>query len=66
MLARVNCAYTYAGQVDHGPFGVSPEEIAGVSLGSLLRPATTRAIATADSRREVLALLFASPEFQRR
>ncbi len=66
ILARLDWAYTYAGQVDNGANGPQPRDVAKNALGDLLRPATASAIATAGSRREALTLLFASPEFQRR
>jgi uncharacterized protein (DUF1800 family) len=66
ILARVNWAYTYAARFDAGDNNVEPDDIAGVSLGPLLRPATATALAHAGSRREAVTMLFGSPEFQRR
>ncbi len=66
ILARVNWAYTYAARADGGNNMAQPDNIAGTSLGPLLRPATASALAHASSRREAVTMLLASPEFQRR
>jgi uncharacterized protein (DUF1800 family) len=41
-------------------------QVAGDTLGDSISPATTRAITRAESNSQALALLFMSPEFQRR
>lgn len=46
--------------------GLDPMQVGEASLGPLLAEATRDAMARAGSRREALAMLFASPEFQRR
>ena len=63
MLRRIDFAYTLAGR-----FGTdgAPDELAIGSLGPLLRPATLDAARRAGSRRDAVALLLSSPEFQRR
>ncbi len=61
MLRRVDFAYATAGRFPH------PAEAVGhAALGPRLRPATRIALARAGSRRDALALLLSSPEFQRR
>ena len=64
VMSRIDWAYTYAGRLDGS--AARPEEVASAALGPLLRPATLGAVQRAGSQREALALLFASPEFQRR
>ncbi|MEO9189623.1 MAG: DUF1800 domain-containing protein [Acetobacteraceae bacterium] len=62
MMRRIDVAYAVAGQA-------SERDAAAVganALGPLLHPATAHAIDRAGSRREALALLLSSPEFQRR
>ena len=61
MLRRVEFAYAIAGRVPH-----DPSAVADAALGPRLRPVTSTAIARAGSRRDALALLLSSPEFQRR
>jgi uncharacterized protein (DUF1800 family) len=63
MLRRIDFAYTLAGRF--GSDG-APDELAVGNLGPLLRPATLDAVRRAGSRREAVALLLSSPEFQRR
>lgn len=63
MLRRIDFAYTLAGRF--GSDG-APDELAVGSLGPLLRPATLDAVRRAGSRRDAVALLLSSPEFQRR
>jgi uncharacterized protein (DUF1800 family) len=61
-MRRVDFAYAAAGRAtDH-----DPGALAETALGPLIRPATFTAIQRAGSRREAVALLLASPEFQRR
>jgi uncharacterized protein (DUF1800 family) len=43
-----------------------PDEVADHALGEAAGAATRRAIAAAPDAREGMALLFASPQFQRR
>lgn len=62
MLRRVDWSYSFAGRAA----SVDPLLLADASLGPLIQPATREAIAHAGSRQEAAALLFASPEFQRR
>lgn len=62
MMRRIDFAYAAAGRAD----AQGPAALAEAALGPLLRPATALAMTRAGSRREALALLFASPEFQRR
>jgi uncharacterized protein (DUF1800 family) len=62
LLRRIDWAYGISGRAAAQDAG----DIATASLGPLLRPETSTAISRAGSRRDALALLFASPEFQRR
>jgi uncharacterized protein (DUF1800 family) len=62
VLQRVDFAYQFAGRVTDQ----EPAEVAQNALGPLLRPATLAEIRGAGSRQDGLALLLASPEFQRR
>jgi uncharacterized protein (DUF1800 family) len=62
MLRRVDWAYGVAGRTG----GIDPDALAEASLGPLLRPATLTAMQHAGARRDAIALLFSSPEFQRR
>ena len=67
VLGRVDAAYTYAGFAGAGlAGGTDPQIVAQIALGPLQAPATRLAMQQAGSPREALALLFASPEFQRR
>jgi uncharacterized protein (DUF1800 family) len=45
---------------------VDPRELIETALGPLASPETRQAVARAESRPQALALLFMSPEFQRR
>jgi uncharacterized protein (DUF1800 family) len=45
---------------------VDPRELLDTALGPLASPETRQAIARAESRQQALALVFMSPEFQRR
>jgi uncharacterized protein (DUF1800 family) len=56
----------WAMQVSGRALTLEPMEVAECSLGPLLSPATRAAVQRAPTRREALALLFASPEFYRR
>jgi uncharacterized protein (DUF1800 family) len=62
LLRRADWALAVAGRRPD----LDPVEVAQASLGPLLRPDTLRAVQHAASQREALALLLASPEFQRR
>ncbi len=62
MLRRIDWASGFAGHIG----GRDVIEVSETALGPLLRPATRDAIHRAGSRREAMALLLASPEFQRR
>jgi uncharacterized protein (DUF1800 family) len=61
-LRRVDWAYTLAGRAGD----LTPDHLADRVLGDLLTPATRQEVQHAASRREAIALLMASPEFQRR
>jgi uncharacterized protein (DUF1800 family) len=45
---------------------MDPSAVARASLGLRLSPLTERTLARAETRKESLALLLMSPEFQRR
>jgi uncharacterized protein (DUF1800 family) len=62
MMRRIDVAYLAAGIA--GPRDAAA--LADAALGPLLHSATLAAINRAGSRREALALLISSPEFQRR
>ncbi len=62
VLGRVDAAYTYAGFAG----GADPQMIATGALGPMRSQAMIQAMQQAGSPREALALLFSSPEFQRR
>ena len=62
MMRRVDWAYDLAARAARH----DPVAVADAVLGPLLSPATRAAVHRAGSRREGLALLFASPEFMRR
>jgi uncharacterized protein (DUF1800 family) len=63
VLRRAQWCETFANRLPNPP---DPVEIADASLGEALHADTLEAIRRAPSRRDGLALLFASPEFQRR
>lgn len=62
LLRRADWAMALAGRAP----ALEPMAVAETSLGALLGDATRQAVLHAPSRREALALLLASPEFQRR
>lgn len=62
MMRRVDWAYALAGRGG----ALDPDEVAARSLGPLLTENTREAMHRAGSRRDALALLLASPEFNRR
>jgi uncharacterized protein (DUF1800 family) len=62
LMRRVDWAYAVAGRAPNA----DPESVAAASLGDLLPTESRQHIARAPSRRDALAMLFASPEFQRR
>ncbi|MBV8456817.1 MAG: DUF1800 domain-containing protein [Acetobacteraceae bacterium] len=62
VMRRIDFAYAAAGRAANR----DPGPLAETALGPLIRPATFTAIQRAGSRREAIALLLASPEFQRR
>jgi uncharacterized protein (DUF1800 family) len=64
LIKRLNWAEDFAAQVSRGPR--EPLKVAQDSLGVRLGPQTASAIISAESRTEALAILFMSPEFQRR
>jgi uncharacterized protein (DUF1800 family) len=62
MMRRIDWAFAVSGRIgDHDPMA-----IADACLGPLCGAATHDAMARAGSRREAIALLLTSPEFQRR
>ncbi len=63
IVRRVDVAAILAA---HAAPDTDPPTVAHASLGPLLRPETAASMAQAGSRREALALLLASAEFQRR
>jgi uncharacterized protein (DUF1800 family) len=63
MLRRVEWVQAYAGQAGNG---VDPAALADATLGDTIPPEQHQAIARAESRPTALAMLFASPAFQRR
>ena len=62
LLRRADWSSAIAGRAD----GVDPMALAQAALGPCLGAPTALALGRAASRREALALLLASPEFQRR
>jgi uncharacterized protein (DUF1800 family) len=62
MIRRIDWGYAMAGHLGDR----DPVALAADTLGPTLRPATLAAMRNAGSRRESLAMLLASPEFQRR
>ncbi|MBB2171119.1 DUF1800 domain-containing protein [Gluconacetobacter asukensis] len=62
LLARTDWAWRMAAHVRSG----DPLDIAHAALGPALRRPTVLAMRQAGSRQDALALLFSSPEFQRR
>jgi uncharacterized protein (DUF1800 family) len=62
MIRRIDWGYAMAGHLGDR----DPVELASTTLGPAVRPATFAAMRNAGSRREALALLLSSPEFQRR
>lgn len=62
VMLRLDIAYEAAGRFPRRDARDMAEEI----LGPLLRPATREAVRRAGSARDAMALLFASPEMQRR
>ncbi len=62
MLQRVDWVYGFSGRLST----MDAEPIGEQALGPLFSDATRHAIRGAGSRRDALAMLFSSPEFQRR
>ena len=62
MLRRIDWASGFAGHAGERDV----VDVSDTALGPLLRPVTLGAIRRAGSRRDALALLLTSPEFQRR
>lgn len=63
MMRRVDFAFAVAGRANEQ---ADPAAMAEAALGPMLRPATLTAVQRAGSRREAVALMLASPEFQKR
>jgi len=63
LMRRVEFAHAIAQRL---PRRIDSVAVMEASIGPVAKPATRRAIARAPSAREAMALLFASPEFQRR
>ena len=63
MVRRVDLAWALGG---HANLAIDPARLARLTLGDMLRPETAFAVGHAGSRREAVALLLASPDFQRR
>jgi uncharacterized protein (DUF1800 family) len=62
MIRRIDWGYAMAAHLgDRDPIALAAD-----TLGPGLHPATLAAMRNAGSRRDALALLLASPEFQRR
>jgi uncharacterized protein (DUF1800 family) len=62
MIRRIDWGYAMAGHLGDR----DPVALAAAALGPAVHPATLAAMGRAGSRRDSLALLLASPEFQRR
>jgi uncharacterized protein (DUF1800 family) len=62
VIRRIDWAYAMAGHLGDR----DPAALAGIALGPAMNPATVAAMRNAGSRRDALALLLTSPEFQRR
>ena len=62
MMRRIDWTFGFAQRIGDR----DPSAIGDAALGPLLRPDTSQAMARAGSRREALAMLLMSPEFQRR
>ncbi len=62
VMQRLDLAYDVAGRFARQ----DPRALLDAALGPLAGPATRRAVTTAGSARDAIALLFASPEMQRR
>jgi uncharacterized protein (DUF1800 family) len=63
VLRRVEWCGAFAGRADKT---LDPQDVAQQALGSALDPEIHEAIGRAESRPEALAMLLASPQFQRR
>jgi uncharacterized protein (DUF1800 family) len=63
VLRRVEWCAAFADRADRT---LDPEMVADQSLGSTLDPAVHDAIGRAESRTQAIAMLLASPQFQRR
>jgi uncharacterized protein (DUF1800 family) len=62
LLRRIDWAFGVTGRAN----GMDAEQIASATLGPLLSDSTHQQMSRAGSRRDALALLLASPEFNRR
>lgn len=62
VMLRLDIAYEAAGRITRR----DPRDMAEEILGPLVRPATREAVQRAGSARDAMALLFTSPEMQRR
>jgi uncharacterized protein (DUF1800 family) len=63
MGQRLDIANTFAERIANR---IDPRYVADTVLGGTLSTETRQAIGRAESRHQALALLFMSPEFQRR
>ena len=63
LIKRLRYSESFAAAL--GP-DIDPNQIAASALGARLTPGVAKVIARTETRREALALLFMSPEFQRR
>jgi uncharacterized protein (DUF1800 family) len=63
VLRRVEWCAAFADRADPA---LDPETVAGQALGTALNPTIREAIGRAESRTQALAMLLASPQFQRR
>jgi len=64
IIKRMSWSEAFAAAIE--PLMGQPAEVAAGALGARLTPPVATAIAHAESRREALAILMMSPEFQRR
>jgi uncharacterized protein (DUF1800 family) len=63
LIKRLRFSETFAAQTADR---LDPNDLARSTLGARLTPPVAKAVARAETRREAMALLLMSPEFQRR